>query len=78
MHVEFAYSRTIRVERIRVMLFLRGNRMSINIPSASPGDPVASDIRRPQPNWSERIVMGVATSTAVLIVAIIAVLMGMT
>ena len=30
-----------------------------------------------QPNWNERIVMGVVTSMAVMIVAIIVVLMGM-
>ena len=52
--------------------------MSIDIQGASPADPVACDEVALQPNWRDRVVVAVATSLAVLIVAITAVLMGMT
>ena len=52
--------------------------MPLDIHSASPPDPVAYDELGLQPNWRERVVTVVATSMAVLIVAITAVLMGMT
>lgn len=51
--------------------------MSLDVRSALPADPVYDDIRL-QPNWRERVIVVVATSLAVLTIAIIAVLMGMT
>lgn len=51
--------------------------MSLDSQSASPAEPVSYDDIRLQPNWGERVVMVVATSIAVLTVAIVAVLMGM-
>ena len=51
--------------------------MSLDIHTASPTEPVAYDDIGLHPNWSERIVTVVATSIAVLIVAVIAVLLGM-
>ena len=52
--------------------------MSLDIRSASPVDPVVYDDIRLQPNWRERVIVVVAASLAVLTIAIIAVLMGMT
>jgi len=51
--------------------------MSLDIQSTSPADPVDYDDIGLKPNWGERVVVVVATSMAVLIVAITAVLMGM-
>lgn len=45
--------------------------------SADPTEPPASDVIGLHPDWGERIVTIVAASIAVLIVALIAVLMGM-
>jgi hypothetical protein len=45
--------------------------------SATPGEPGGYESLRLRTNWSEGIVTVVAVSTAVLIVAIIAVCMGM-
>jgi hypothetical protein len=51
--------------------------MSLDIHNALPIEPVAYDDIDLQPNWGERAITIVATSLAVLIVAAIAVLMGM-
>jgi hypothetical protein len=51
--------------------------MSSDFRSASSVEPVGYDDTAPHPNWGERIVTVFATSIAVLIVAVIAVLMGM-
>lgn len=54
--------------------------MAFDIHTASPSPPAApsaDDDSDLGPNWGERIVTVVATSVAVLIVAAIAVLMGM-
>ncbi len=51
--------------------------MSLDTHSVTPVEPAGyRDIGLP-PNWNERIVTAVAVSVAILIVAIIAVLMGM-
>ena len=51
--------------------------MSLDFHAASSAPPAAYDDTEPHPNWGERIVTVFATSIAVLIVAAIAVLMGM-
>jgi len=51
--------------------------MPLDSHPASPIEPVSYDESGLHPNWSEHIVTVVATSIAVLIVAVIAVLMGM-
>ena len=51
--------------------------MSLDSHPASPAEPVRYDDVGQHPNWSEHIVTMVATSIALLIVAVIAVLMGM-
>jgi hypothetical protein len=51
--------------------------MSLDFHSASSAEPVDYDEIGLHPNWGERIVTVVATTIAVLIVAVIAVLMGM-
>jgi hypothetical protein len=51
--------------------------MSIDLHSASPAEPAGYKVIGLRANWSERIVTVVAVSIAVLIVAVIAVLMGM-
>ena len=51
--------------------------MSLDLHAATPAEPVSYDDIALHPNWGERIVTVVATSIAVLIVAVIAVLMGM-
>ena len=51
--------------------------MSLDSQPASPAEPVSYDEIAPHPKWGEHIVTVVATSIAVLIVAVIAVLMGM-
>jgi hypothetical protein len=50
---------------------------SVEVYSATPGEPGGYESLRLRTNWSEGIVAIVAVSTAVLIVAIIAVCMGM-
>ena len=51
--------------------------MSLDSPTASPAEPVRYDESEQNPLWGEHLVTVVATSIAVLIVAVIAVLMGM-
>jgi len=51
--------------------------MSLDTQRASSTDPVLYDDLGLRPNWGERVVVIVATSLAVLIVATITVLMGM-
>ena len=51
--------------------------MPLDSHPASPLEPVSSGDSGLQPSWSEHIVTVVATGIAVLIVAVIAVLMGM-
>jgi hypothetical protein len=51
--------------------------MSLDSHTALPAEPVAYDDIGLHPNWGERVVTVVATSIAVLIVALVAVLMGM-
>ncbi|HEY5215300.1 MAG TPA: hypothetical protein VIJ17_00225 [Pseudolabrys sp.] len=51
--------------------------MSPDYRSASSAEPVDYDDIAPPSNWRERAVTVVATSIAVLIVAVVAVLMGM-
>jgi len=51
--------------------------MSLDSHTASPAEPVRYDDIGRQPVWGEHIVTVVATSIGVLIVAVIAVLMGM-
>ncbi|MBI4367263.1 MAG: hypothetical protein HY543_10630 [Deltaproteobacteria bacterium] len=51
--------------------------MSLNFRSAKPAEPVGYDDIGLRANWDERIVVVSATCMAVLIVALIAVLMGM-
>lgn len=51
--------------------------MSPDYRSASSAEPVGYDDIAPPSNWRDRIVTVVATSIAVLAVAIVAVLMGM-
>lgn len=51
--------------------------MSLDSHTASPAKPVSYDDIGLHPDWREHIVTVVATSIAVLIVAVIAVLMGM-
>ena len=54
--------------------------MALNLPSFFPSATDAAnghDDADLHPNWSERVVTAVATSLAVLIVATVAVLMGM-
>lgn len=51
--------------------------MSLDSHSATPDEPVAYESIGLRADWSERIVTVVATSIGVLIVALIAVLMGM-
>lgn len=52
--------------------------MSLDSHPASPAEPVTYDNIGLHPNWGEHVVTVVATSMAVLIVAVIAVLIGMT
>ena len=52
--------------------------MSLDSQPASPAEPVSYDEIAPHPKWGEHIVTVVAASIAVLIVAVIAVLIGMT
>jgi hypothetical protein len=71
-----AFSRTIEAmlfRRIRPM----SKPMSPEVRSATPAEPTGYESLRLRTNWSERIVTVVATSLGVLIVAMIAVLMGM-
>jgi hypothetical protein len=51
--------------------------MSLEVQSANPPEPAAYDHIGLRANWGERAVTVVAVSMAVLIVAVIAVLMGM-
>jgi len=51
--------------------------MSLDSHSATPDEPAGYRVIGLPANWSERIVTGVAVSMAVLIVALVAVLMGM-
>ena len=51
--------------------------MSFHSQTTSPTEPVRYDDVGLHPKWSEHIVTVIATSLAVLIVAVIAVLMGM-
>ena len=51
--------------------------MSLDSPTASSAEPVSYDDSGLYPVWGEHLVTVVATSIAVLIVAVIAVLMGM-
>ena len=51
--------------------------MSPDYRSASSAEPAGYDDIVPASDWRERIVTAVATSIAVLVVAIVAVLMGM-
>jgi hypothetical protein len=51
--------------------------MSFHSQTTSPTEPVRYDDVGLHPNWSEHMVTVVATSIALLIVAVIAVLMGM-
>jgi len=51
--------------------------MSLDIQRATPTDPVLYHETALQPDWEERVVIAVATSLAVLIVAAVTVLMGM-
>jgi len=67
-----AFSRTIQV-----MLSKGDPPMSPDYRSASSAEPVDYDDIAPPSNWRERAVTVVATSIAVLIVAVVAVLMGM-
>jgi hypothetical protein len=62
----------------RDVFFRRNPLMSLDMHSTSPIEPDVYDEVDLQPNWRERVVTVVATSMAVLIVAITAVLMGMT
>ena len=52
--------------------------MPLDSHTASPVEPVSYDDTGLHPDWSEHIITVVATSIAVLIVAVIAVLIGMT
>jgi hypothetical protein len=58
------------------MLSKGDSPMSFDFHAASSAPPAAYDDTEPHPNWGERIVTVFATSIAVLIVAAIAVLMG--
>lgn len=51
--------------------------MSLEVDSTTPAEPTGYESLRLRINWSERIVTVIATSLGVLIVAMIAVLMGM-
>ena len=60
-----------------MLFFEGGSAMSLDLHTASPAEPVSYDEVGLYPHWGERIVTAVATSIAVVIVAVIAVLMGM-
>ncbi len=60
-----------------MLFFEGGSAMSLDFHNASPAEPVSYDEVGLHPQWGERIVTAVATSIAVVIVAVIAVLMGM-